>query len=226
MATLQGPTQTFGGGVSDVHTTPFPHALGTKARDSAGNEYIYVDYSAPASPEMLVTIDESFIASPFVTASWGRIGVVPDFGKLGQSENTPTMPASYQWTSDNAGWVQIYGRAYIGTGTEDASASDEGGGTTLHTSAACIFVPPTSVVTPTGTPNVVAGLALSTSGQQYIVGMWVATDASLGTVVSGIVGSTAGSSNPTNVPSWHAGGRTPVFLNYPYVAAASNPSNA
>lgn len=231
MATLQGPAQTFGGGVSDAHTTPFPHAVGTRARDSEGNEYVYVDYTGNAAPEMVVVISPSFTASGLTTGSYGAIGVVPDFPKLGQSSLTPTIPGSYQWTSDNAGWVQVYGRATIGFGNvaSDADPSDGAAGiTTLRTSAEIKFLVPTSVATPgIGVPLITTGIANGSSGVVVITGMWLATDFDVsGAQVSGLLGNSGGSyTTASEFPSWHAAARCAVWLNYPYTLAQSLASN-
>ena len=221
MANLQGATNSFAGGVSVVFTTPYPHAVGTKARDADGNEYVFVDFTSNAAPEMLVAISESFTASTLTTTSKGAIGVVPDFAKLGQSANTPTMPASYQWTSDNAGWVQIYGRAYIGISGNDVSPSNDGA-TTVDTSARIIFKRPSTVVTPLGTPNLASGGLPGTSGTVVIVGMYVASDVTIADV-SLMVG-TSGAVCDT-VPSFHAPGRTAVWLNYPHLETICGPSD-
>src|SRR6266576_1886250 len=91
----------FGGGVSDAYTTPFPHTPGTRARDSDGNEYVFCTAGEPVAPEMIVVISPSWDVTKLTTTSRGIIGVAPDYAKLGQSANSPTMHSSYQWSSDN-----------------------------------------------------------------------------------------------------------------------------
>lgn len=226
MANLRGNPLAFAGGVSDVFTTPYPHPVGTRARDAEGNEYVFVDFTSSVAPEMVVCITSTFTAHALASTSWGTIGVVPDFAKLGQSANTPTMPASYQWTSDNAGWVQVYGRAYIGivgTGADGSPSDAANGPTTAHTSAAIYFGRPGTVVTPLGSPFMIAGAILGTSGTQIIRGMFISADVTIADV-SGMVGTSGAVTEPTNCPSFHAVGRTAVWLNYPYLESVSQPS--
>ena len=66
MAGLQGTAQTFSGGVSDNYTTPFPMSLGTKARDSFGNEFVLCQTGAATTvaPEMVVVIGSDFSVAP------------------------------------------------------------------------------------------------------------------------------------------------------------------
>jgi len=213
-----GPGAFGGGGVSEVYTTPFPHALGTFARDADGNEYVFCDYSSPVCAEMVVAITPiTWTAAPLTTTSRGLIGVVPDYAKLGRSADSPTVDASYQWTSDNAGWVQVYGRAYIGIGASDSSPSDAANGpTTVDTSARIMFKRPSTVVTPLGTPVMASGGLPGTSGSVIIRGMWVATDVTLAQV-SMLVGTSAAVTEPTNMASFHAIAHVAVILQNPYL---------
>jgi hypothetical protein len=73
--------------------TPAKIDLGTRARDKAGNEFIYVDFNAARAVGEIVTWDSSFATSAVTTATFGPIGVV-----VGEATS-----------SDLAGWVQIYG---------------------------------------------------------------------------------------------------------------------
>ncbi|MCU0521425.1 MAG: hypothetical protein MUF84_12115 [Anaerolineae bacterium] len=74
-------------------TAPAPFALGTRARDTAGNEYIYLDFDAIKYAGELVTWDAAYLATDCGATTVGFIGVV-----VGDVS-----------TSDKAGWVQIYG---------------------------------------------------------------------------------------------------------------------
>lgn len=68
-------------------------ALGTRARDAAGNEFIYLDFDAAKAVGEIVTWDTSFLATACGASTTGFIGVV-----CGEASS-----------SDKAGWVQIYG---------------------------------------------------------------------------------------------------------------------
>lgn len=226
MSQLQGPTLAFAGGVSEGWTTPFPHAVGTRARDSNGNEYVFCEFEGPLAPETLVTISSAFVAQALTTTSRGLIGATPDYAKLGQDANTPTMHSSYQWTSAMAGWIQVYGRAVIGIGGGDSSPSDAANGpTTVRTSDVVRFRVPSTVTTPLGTA-IMACTAYHTgsSGEGYIHGLWIATDVTVGSV-SAFVGTTGATTEPTNTPSFHAVGRMAVWLNYPYIEIGGAPSS-
>lgn len=78
---------------TNTTTAPAPIALGTRARDVSGNEYIYVDFNAAKAAGEIVTWDANFLASACGATTVGFIGVV-------------VAEAS---SSDKAGWVQIYG---------------------------------------------------------------------------------------------------------------------
>lgn len=201
MAQLTGPTQTFPGGTSVLFTTPFPLSPGTRGRDGSGNEYVFCDFSAAVYPEITVTINPDFTASvPSTTGGAGPVGVVTHM--LGMADtSTGTAPAS--GTTDQGGWVQIYGRAFVQIGANAASPSDAANGpTTVRTSAAVKFTLPTTATTPAGVLGIVTD---ASSLQGHIIrGMHVASDVSLGEV--SVVGA---------VSATHYGSRTAVFLNYP-----------
>lgn len=82
---------------SVVHTntaaSPAPIALGTRARDNSGNEYIYLDFGSAKAIGELVTWDSSFLAAACGATTVGFLGVT----------------VSEASSSDKAGWVQIYG---------------------------------------------------------------------------------------------------------------------
>ena len=225
MSTLQGYTQSFAGGVSDGFTTPFPHPVGTRARDGAGNEYVFCEFEGPLAPESIVSISSAYVAQALTTTSRGMIGVTPDYNKLGQDANTPTMHASYQWTSAMGGWIQIYGRGVVGIGGADSSPSDAANGpTTVRTSDVIKFRVPSTATTPLGIGILASGGRALSSGEGYITGMWIATDVTIGSV-SAFVGTTGATTEPTNTPSFHAVGRMAVWLNYPYVTIDNWPSS-
>lgn len=188
MALLTGFAVGFPGGTSDVHTTPYPVAPGTRARGTDGSEYVYVDYTGTVYSRMPVLINSDFTAA-VLTAGVGRgaIGVVTAGG-----------------TSDNGGWVQIYGRCLMQVGINGASPSDAANGpTTLGTSAPTIFIVPTSITSPA-----VLGYTsgnVSTGSPTMVIGMNVATDAS------------PGDSSAVTSATSHIGAEIGVFLNYPYV---------
>src|SRR5262245_32289924 len=116
MPSLRPVAMGFAGNASDLYSTPWPHALGERARDKNGNEYMFVDFGAASmSIGSVVHISAASIAVPLNTASLastdgGRVGVV-----------VAANPTSVQ-----AGWVQIYGFALVqcdaGAGTGAASA--------------------------------------------------------------------------------------------------------
>jgi hypothetical protein len=67
-------------------------ALGTRARDAAGNEYVYVDFGAAFVEGEVVAISTAYSATECVAATVGMVGLA-----LGTQ------------SSDTCGWVQIYG---------------------------------------------------------------------------------------------------------------------
>jgi hypothetical protein len=188
MAELTGFATGFPNGTSVVHTTPYPVKVGTRARGTDGSEYVYVNYTGTFYSGMPCLINSDFTAD-VLTAGVGRgpLGVVCAPG-----------------TSDNGAWVQIYGRTIMQVGINAASPSDAANGpTTLGTSAATIFVVPTSVTSPA-----VLGYTsgnVSTGSPTMVIGLNVATDASPGDV--------SGTTSATS----HIGSEIGVFLNYPYV---------
>jgi hypothetical protein len=79
--------------VSYSSVIPPKMSLGTRARDAAGNEFIYVDFEAKKALGEIVTWDTNFLTADVTTATFGPVGVV-----VGEATS-----------SDLAGWVQIYG---------------------------------------------------------------------------------------------------------------------
>ena len=74
-------------------TAPAPFTLGSRARDAAGNEYIYLDFDSLKYSGELVTWDTDYLATDCGATTVGFVGVV-----VGDVSS-----------SDKAGWVQIYG---------------------------------------------------------------------------------------------------------------------
>lgn len=96
MATLTGAIgypQATSVTVAYSSTAPLKIALGTRARDAAGNEYVYVNFDAAKAVGELVTFDTDYLATACGAATVGYVGIV-----CGEASS-----------SDRAGWVQVYG---------------------------------------------------------------------------------------------------------------------
>lgn len=224
MSQLVGSPQGAAGPTSNVWTTPFPHRPGEKARDTDGNEYLFVDFTATVYYGCLVQINSLHQAAPLLgTASIPyRVGVV--MGGEATSANHPT--------SDNGGWVQIYG---VHPAVQTGVATD--GGVSATAGGAYFCIPQTSVGTPSGVlalqVQAVASSIIntSTSGNQ-IYGMWVVdfaqvTDLTTWPGTSGASGPTSrnepdGATSGANTSAF-IGQTYAVFLNYPYVTGISVP---
>lgn len=223
MAQLTGPAQAFGAATSEFNTTPFPHHPGEKARDTEGNEYLYVDFTSNVYYGCLVQIDVNNLAAPLLgTANRAyRVGVV--MGGTPSSDNHPT--------SNNAGWVQIYG---VHNAVQTGVATDEGVSATAGGAYFCI--PQTSVGTPSGVlalrAQAVAVSVINTSTEGNVIyGMWVVdaaetsdmstfpgTSATSGPVSRNINDATSGANTSAFIGQTYA-----VFMNYPYVTGISVP---
>ena len=211
------------GPTSAMFTTPFPHKVGDKARDNEGNEYLFVDFTASVYYGQLVQIDTNFLAAPLLgTANRPyRVGVV--------CSGTPS--SANHPTSDNAGWVQIYG---VHSAVQTGVATD--GGVSATAGGAYFCIPQTSVGTPSGVlALVVQATGLQTSntsaGANVIYGMWVVdfaetsnmttypgTSATSGPVSRDVLNDTSGANTSAFIGQTYA-----VFLNYPYVTGISVP---
>lgn len=194
MAELIGPGPIgLPGGTSVVFTTPFPIKVGARAQDSDGREYVFCDFTSTVNPGQPVAISSAFEAGILAVTGRGPIGV-----------------ALARGTSDNAGWVQVYGRVnlmqIIASGV--SPSDDANGPTTLGTSVPTVFALPTSITSPMAL-RWVSGNASTGSGI-YIDGMTVATDAS----VSDSVTLTTATTGTTLA---HTGEAVSVFLNYPEI---------
>lgn len=219
MAQLVGQGSAIGGGATSViFSSPFPHKPGARHRDSAGNEYLFVDFTGTTYYGCLVQINELNEASPLLGTALKpfRVGVV-----MG---GTPTTDAGNHPTSDNAGWVQIYGvHAAVQTHTASAGAVSDG-------TAAYWCIPQTSVGTPSGTLSLVlqgagTSIAQASTDGNVIYGMWLVDMASVsnladypgasgasGAATNDVLNSTSGANT-----SAFSGQTYAAFLNYPYV---------
>lgn len=200
----QGPIGAAGS-TSDVYTTPFPHTPGARMRDASGNEYVFCDFTGTVYTGTPVAISSAYTAAKIGTTGKGPMGV-----------------ACGGATSDNAGWVQIYGRCYVqllagisGTSTSDL-VSLMGAATTLQVK----FILPTTA-TSTGPEGLrtTAG-TVSTASGYYVEGIFVASDASVGdtSALPGLIPDTSNTSS-SNISDWttHTGVDIAVFLNYPVI---------
>lgn len=186
----QGPIAHYGATSVPVGTSPLPITPGARATDAAGNVYVFCNFGTPVYTYLPVAINSAFVASALSTTGRGAIGVAQCGG-----------------TSDESGWVQIYGRTQVQLGMGGVSPSDAANGpTTLETVAAYnFFVLPTSLSTPVGI-GWVSGEAGLTSNYDYVIdGMFVAQDASPGDV-SAVTSATS-----------HTGGQIAVWLNFPVI---------
>jgi hypothetical protein len=191
MANLTGPAITGAGATSEVFTTPFPHQVGTVLPDAAGNRYVFCDFTGTVFGGTPVQISSSFTAEKVGITGRGAFGVASGGG-----------------TSDNGGWVQIYGEATIQLlgATAGVSPSDAANGpTTLSTTAQTKFWLPTTA-TSTGPEGIrwTSGSTSILSGFQ-IEGLTVSTNADL-TAVSAVTAATS-----------HTGEQVKVFLNFPKI---------
>ena len=229
----QGPSILAGGGTSAFFTTPFPHTPGDKARDTEGNEYLFVDFTATVYYGCVVQITPQCTAAPLLgtAAAAFRVGVVCG----GQASTV----AGDHPTSDNGGWVQVYG---IHTAVQTGAAS--GGLVSDNTVAGYWCVPQASVGTPSGTFSVIlqtagTSIAQSSTDGNVIYNMWLidmatVTDMNRLTTYPGA----SGASGPVsrNAAAVAGGGDTSgaatsafigqtyaVFLNYPYVLGNTVP---
>lgn len=193
MANLTGYAGVFPGGTSAVFTTPFPITVGTKAPDQSGNEYVFVEFSGPISTGEWVVIDDLNVASALIDTSVGRVGIV--------AGDAPT--------SNDGGWVQIYGLNII---AQTHDVSDAVSPHLGHLRAV------TYATTPLGTIGVVLGVsqesvlihnAWPTALTPAAAGISGASDASWPTTYTTAQSSPAGSQ--------HSGAVLGVFLNYPFI---------
>jgi hypothetical protein len=196
MAELTGPPIGFPGGTSVIYTTPFPLQLGTRARDSSGNEYILCSFTDEMNAGQPCQISSAFGATILAVTGRGPLGVV----------------VAGQATSAAAGWVQIYGKVMMMIidglsqgGTQPSPSDAANGPTTLATSVPTVFALSTSITSPHSL-TWVSGNASTASGI-YVEGMSVAQDAAPAAV--------SNFTFTTNASARHTGAAISVFLSYP-----------
>ena len=108
MALISGPAVAgFDGNTSEVSDTQ-KHALGRRAFDNDGNEYVYVDFQESCIRGEWVVFDHSYAASQLTAASRGFVGVVDG-----------TVSAS-----DRYGWVMVRGIHTAAWATSGATTAD------------------------------------------------------------------------------------------------------
>jgi hypothetical protein len=194
----QGP-KGLPGGTSIVHTTPYPIGLGSRARDTSGYEYIYCAFAETVNGAQAVQINSDFTAQPLALTGRGPMGI-----------------ACQRGTSDNAGWVLVYGRGYmqIATGAQTGGVSPSNASimTTLSTSVPAVFILPTTGITSPAAPVFwQQGTSEPSSASEiWLEGVSIATDASL-TGVTDTVATTSGTAPYTA----HTGLMVAVWVNYP-----------
>lgn len=220
----QGPLGT-GGPTSQIDSTPYPHTPGARARDQAGNEYLYVQFTAVTYYGCLVQINGFNQAAPLLgTAKRAyRVGVVCGGRASSDSGEHPT--------SLNCGWVQIYGVHYaVQTGdTTDGAVSATAG-------QSLVCIPQTSVGTPSGVLalqaiGVASSIINTSTGVNRIHGMWLIDQAEVSdstdypgvSNTSGPVSANGSIGNATSGANTSAfiGQTWACFLNYPWVTGVT-----
>jgi hypothetical protein len=238
----------FSGPSSNVWTTPYPHALGDRAHDKNGNEYIFVQcVTAIAGEGILVSIDPLFQAAPLLHTSLlnARVGI-----------------AQHQLAVGEAGWAQIYGIAFvqgnnmaanaIGVGSStDATSIGVLTSTSEQDALGLTPIPQLVVTSPTGTLNFAgtyiaaaedqSSLVSASSNTQlgavnYIQGMALLTAAQVSALpdafiaaryptVTSPVSAVSNTTGPVTLTTYvsgttggHIGGEWVVFLNYPMLS--------
>lgn len=194
MAELTGHAGVFPGGTSNVYSTsPLPIAVGTRAKDVAGNEYVFASFGAAVSPGVWVILSDLHVGTPIDDVSGpGRVGIV-----MGTSP-----------TSNDAGWVQIYGLNII---AQTNMATDQ--------ASAGIGLRPTSVAsTPLGVVDIVSAVSAAAN---IIHNAWITALTPAEAGISGATDSSWPTSFTTAASSpaggQHTGAVVGVFLNYPYL---------
>ncbi len=191
----QGPAGLPGGTTVVFDVSPPPIQLGSRAKDNAGNEYIFCAFGDDVNAKQAVTISSAFVAEILKVTGRGPVGIV----------------CANRGTSDQTGWVQIYGKAMMmiidaGSGGTQPSPSDAANGpTTLATSVPTVFALSTSLTSPHAF-TWVSGNASTASGI-YAEGLSVAQDADPA-AVSSVTATTDASAR-------HTGAQISVWLNYP-----------
>src|SRR5262245_26302 len=199
MAFLRGTPVALAGGFTSnplSQTSPQPGqnpALGTIGYGPNGEVFVLCDSLSTLFSGLPVVILDDYTCQTVTTSiTQGRIGV-----------------CHANATSDNLVWVQIYGRVIMQVGGSNVSPSELL--TTVRTSAAIKWTVPTSLSTPASLSN---STDASSIHPAVVVGMWIATDVSLGDT-SAVTSATS-----------HTGSQTAVFLNYPYLHYAPGTGDA
>lgn len=109
MANLTGGVQTFAGDTSVVDTTKM-HPLGTIARGSAGQEYMYCEGVASC-----------------LAGSWVSIGAANALALLTTGAKGPVGVAMAALVASTYGWVQTYGYSTIALNSSNGTVTSGGG---------------------------------------------------------------------------------------------------
>ncbi len=204
MANLTGFSDAFPGGTSQTYAAPFPIKPGTRARGVGapddGNEYVFCEFGGPVSPGIWVVFDDLYVATPLLSTSVGRVGVV--CGGPG--------PRGTEATSDLGGWVQIYGVCNFAQ-YQGASGDDTKGLTGLVGQIA-VTSPSGSIslLTSTSTDSNRVYGAWGASGTPAALGVVGASDSSFPVTYTTLVTDNAG------LGTGHTGLTIAVMLNFPY----------
>ncbi len=172
----------------------YPAKLGARARDAAGNEYMLCDFGEAVFGRQPVQISSVFVATKLGTTGRGWMGVVAEAGA----------------TSDQWGWVQIYGKCMmqiLGALAEVSPSDAANGPTTLSTTAQTKFWTPTTATSAADVPEGIRWTSgnVSTTSGFYVDGITVASDAAPADV-SSVTAATS-----------HTGSQISVILNYPTI---------
>lgn len=109
MAQISGPAVAgFDGNTSEVSDSQ-KHALGRRAHDNAGNEYVYVDFQEACITGEWVAFNSAYAASQLTNTSRGFVGVVE--GNVS--------------ASDRFGWVMVRGIRDEAWVTSESSAAGQ-----------------------------------------------------------------------------------------------------
>jgi hypothetical protein len=180
----------------DPGTLPqYAAPLGKRKRDELGNEYLLCDFGEAVFSRQAVLISDAFVATKLATTGRGRVGIVAEVDG---------------GTSDQWGWVQIYGKTFVQLlgNTAEVSPSDAANGpTTLNTTVQTKFWLPTTATSVATCPEGIRWTSgnISTASGFMIAGIVVATDAAPGSISS------------ISTATSHTGSQISVFLNYPFV---------
>jgi hypothetical protein len=147
---------------------------GDRLKDGSGNEFVLCDFTATVHSGVTVAIsnDGNFTAAVLTQGAQGAVGVVADTTA----------------TSDQMGWVQIYGYTSAQLASGDSAVT-----------SAYLAMAASSVSSPDA--GLAAVVMTTSAAQYYIRGMFI-----VGAATTAVTSATS-----------HTGVAVPVFLNYPYV---------